>query len=204
MNKGGIMHEEASKEVQEIVSTKNENLEIHDAYNNWKLRLLGDHIIKNHHTYVKKVLPQIKNLLEENEIINNVAVNYISEVKDHFQDLTKEMLNHIRKEERIVFPIINYLEDCKKFKEKPKTRGYGRIKDQIDVLEDEHSGAENTIKEIKNLINKFNIADDSSTKLKQIYDMLIEFEEDTQTHVHLENNILFPKAIKLEDELLNM
>ena len=197
------MYNEAEKEVQDIVITQKDKLEIKEEYNSWKLRLLSDHIIKNHHTYVKKVLPQIENLLKENENINNVTANYISEVKDHFQDLTKEMMNHIRKEERIVFPIIKYLEDCKKFKEKPKTRGYGRIKDQIDVLEEEHLGAENTIKDIKNIINKFDIGEDSSNKLKQIYDKLIEFEEDTQTHVHLENNILFPKAIKLEDELLN-
>lgn len=191
------------KAQKEIVNTKKDNIEMQEEYNNWKLRLLSDHIIKNHHAYVRQVLPQIENLLEENENISNVTANYIEEVKDHFRGLTNEMMKHIQKEERIVFPIIKYLEDCEKFNEKPKTRGYGRIKDQIDVLEDEHLGAENTIKEIKNIINRFDISDDSSNKIKLIYDKLIEFEEDTQMHVHLENSILFPKAIKLESELLD-
>ena len=90
------------------------------------------------------------------------------------------------------------------FKEKPRTGGYGTIKSPIASLENEHNGAGNIMEEIRNITNNYNLPGDACTTFTLTYKELEEFEKDLHKHVHLENNILFPKSIKLETELLKL
>ncbi|MCF8260154.1 MAG: iron-sulfur cluster repair di-iron protein [Melioribacteraceae bacterium] len=171
-------------------------------FDSWELPFLMEYIINNHHAYVKEAIPLIQE--HSTKVANKHGKNYpfMIEVKSLFDRVAKEMHEHMEKEEKIVFHIIKYLDDCRKFNETPKTGGFKTVKSPIQKMENEHSSAGNAMEQIKKLTNNFLPPEGACNTFRLTYSELEEFEKDLHIHVHLENNILFPKAIKLEEDLL--
>jgi len=105
------------------------------------------------------------------------------------------------KEERILFPYIKQLHYAKKNNEQITPPLFGTIKNPIRMMEAEHQSAGDALHKIRELSNDFTFPPDACNTFKALYSELKEFEEDLHKHIHLENNILFPKSIKLEEEL---
>lgn len=164
---------------------------------------LSEYIINTHHTFVRRSIPLISQHLEN--IIKNHggSHSYLLDVQNSFSALTAELNSHMFKEERVLFPLIKYLVDSKKFQEKPKARGYGSIKSPIKQMEDEHSRSGQLFDSIREKTNNLTAPDEECTPFGLTYKELDDFEKDLHKHIHLENNILFPKAIELEQTLLN-
>jgi regulator of cell morphogenesis and NO signaling len=173
-----------------------------ERYEDWDLTFLANYIVNNHHSYIKKNVPVITAHLEKIAVKHGRKYEYLNNVLNEFDSLGNELINHMLKEERILFPLIKYLEDTKRFNEKPKTDGYGTVKNPIKKMENEHSSAGTGLENIRALTRDFTLPEDACTTFKLAYKELEEFEKDLHKHVHLENNILFPKAIELEEELL--
>ena len=188
--------EELNK-VNQCISSENQR------YAEWELNFLSQYIVNNHHTYVKNAIPEITAHLDK---INNAHGNkysYLAEVQQTFALVGEEMTRHMMKEEKILFPLIKYLTESQKFNEKPKTGGFGTIKNPIRQMEAEHVSAGGAMEKIRALTSNYFLPDDACTTFKVTYKELDEFEIDLHKHVHLENNILFPRAIALEEELVN-
>lgn len=162
---------------------------------------LVNYIINQHHSYVKNSLPTIDRHLQKVVSKHSEMHPYLNDIVREFSLLADELLHHMNKEEKVLFPLINYLVDTKNFSEKPKTRGYGTVQNPIRQMIFEHDNAGNLIQEIRKLSNGFFPPEDACTTFSLVYSELEEFEKDLHQHIHLENNILFPKAIKLEEEL---
>lgn len=199
--------EEKNIETDEILSellklTNRENI-ILERYENWELGFLIDYIINNHHTYVRNSTPQVILHLEKVVKKHGKKFKQLNEIQSLFNDVAAELFAHMQKEERILFHIIKYLEETDKFNEKPKTQGFKSIKFPIQAMESEHTNAGNSIERIRLLTNNFTPPEEACNTFKQTYNELEEFEKDLHIHIHLENNILFPKAIELENKLLN-
>jgi regulator of cell morphogenesis and NO signaling len=126
----------------------------------------------------------------------------LSEVQNLFTKVAEEMKSHMMKEEQILFPLIKYLAETQKFNEKPKTGGFGTIKNPIRQMEAEHVSAGNAMDTIRKFTSNYVLPDDACTTFQVTYQELDEFEKDLHKHVHLENNILFPRAIELEELLI--
>lgn len=173
-----------------------------ERFETWDLHFLAQYIVNNHHAYIKEKTPVITAHLEKINNVHGAKHTFLKNVWDEFESLANELLNHMMKEERILFPIIKYLVDSKKFNEKPRTEGYGTIKNPILQMESEHDTAGTAAEKIRTLTNNYKLPDDACTTFRVTYQELEEFEKDLHKHVHLENNILFPKAILLEEELL--
>ncbi len=171
-------------------------------YADWDLNFLAQYIVNNHHTYVKNAIPEITAHLQKVYNAHAKKYLYIAEVQNAFALVAEEMTSHMMKEERILFPLIKYLAETQKFNEKPKTGGFGTIKNPILQMEAEHVAAGGTMGTIRNLTNNYTLPEDACTTFKVVYKELDEFEKDLHKHVHLENNILFPRAIELEELLL--
>ena len=172
-------------------------------YAEWDLNFLIQYIVNNHHAYVKSAIPEITAHLQK---VYNAHVEkhpYIAEVQNTFALVAEEMINHMMKEERILFPIVKYLTESQKFKEKPKTGGFGTIKNPIRQMEAEHVSAGGAMEKIRALTNNYSLPEDACTTFQVTYKELDEFERDLHKHVHLENNILFPRVIELEERLIN-
>jgi regulator of cell morphogenesis and NO signaling len=174
-----------------------------NRYENWSLRFLSDYIIDHHHFYVRKAVPQILSHLEKVVIKHGNKYPSLKMIKSIFNSVAEELFHHMMKEEKLLFHVVRYLEDCKRFDERPRIQGFKTIKIPIEAMETEHSNAGEAMDKIRNLTKNYTPPADACDTFKLTYKELEDFEKDLHIHVHLENNILFPKAIELEQELLN-
>ena len=190
------------KVLNEIDSLKNGEGEDNNRYGEWELDFLAKYIVNNHHEYVRTAIPQINAHLAKVCEKHGSKFPFLNDVNKNFQLIAAELYSHMEKEEKILFPIIKYLVDSEKFNEKPRTAGYGTIKGPVAKMESEHDEAGNVLANIKLLTNNYQVPEGACNTFKLTYDELKEFETDLHKHIHLENNILFPKAIALEEKLL--
>lgn len=171
-----------------------------EKFDEWNLDFLADYILNTHHEYVKKAIPL---LLEYTHKVAKVHGNSHPEVKviaQKFDEAAEELSGHMCKEEQILFPYIKQLFLAKSNKLQTPYTAFGTIKNPIHMMEHEHDVVGDIFKEIRELSNNYMPPEDSCATYKVSYLKLKEFEEDLHQHIHLENNILFPKSILLESE----
>lgn len=164
-----------------------------DNYNEWSLDFLTDYIVNNHHSYVRKMLPEISFYAEKVARVHGERDPELYDILQNVQLLRSEMLGHLQKEEQDLFPQIKELVSQKKT---------GSVKSAIvEALEEEHDKAGELMANIEKLTNGFNPPQNACASYRVLFQNLEGFQQDLHKHVHLENNILFPKALKLEASL---
>ncbi|MEO8413437.1 MAG: DUF542 domain-containing protein [Ginsengibacter sp.] len=183
-------------EIQYIYANKKEELD----FDKVKLYQLADYIAYHHHTYVKREMPKILSSLEK--VVNKYGLrhNELYKISTLFVDLYNEMMHHVRNEEIILFPRIKQLEQNGFQPISFDIKYYQYLELPIIDMEEEDEAADNKMTEIRKLSNQYMPPADSSTIFKELYASLQAFEIDLHHYVHLENNILFPKALALEKE----
>lgn len=175
---------------QEIMETKFiQEPKSRMRFENWDAPLLIDYINQNHHTYVREAIPQIKELLNKIAEVHGTDSPYVLTVRDTFFALAEELLNHLPKEEEILFPAILRLQKSDNRKEVAAS-----VQFPISVMEYEHDHAGDLIKSLRTLTSHYTPPASACPTFQFTYKMLQEFDEDLMQHIHLENNILFPKA----------
>jgi regulator of cell morphogenesis and NO signaling len=176
------------------------NIESGNA-NYWEPDFLVDYIINNHHQYVRRIIPVIS--LHTDKVASVHGENHpeTKQIADLFLAIRQELESHMIKEERILFPYIKQLSNAKKYSEQIAPPPFGTIQNPIRMMETEHQSAGDTMHKIRDLSSNFATPTDACNTYKALYSELKEFEHDLHKHIHLENNILFPKAIELEEEL---
>lgn len=164
-----------------------------DNYNEWSLDFLTDYIVNNHHSFVRKMLPEISFYAEKVARVHGERDPELYDILQNVQLLRGEMLGHLQKEEEELFPQIKELVTQKKT---------GSVKSAIvEALEEEHDKAGELMANIEALTNGFNPPSNACASYRVLFQNLEGFQQDLHKHVHLENNILFPKALKLEASL---
>lgn len=172
-------------------------------YNSWKLDFLADHIVNVHHHYVEESSPL---LLQYSKRVNHVHGSHYTELTEIEELVTKvvqAMAGHQRKEELILFPFIKKLVKAEAEGTEVPSTHFGSVENPIHMMEEEHEEAGDILKRIAELSDNFTPPQGACNTYKAFYAKLAEFEEDLHQHIHLENNILFPKALKLENTLQN-
>jgi regulator of cell morphogenesis and NO signaling len=157
---------------------------------------LINYIVNQHHSFVRSALQQLdkfKNFWE-----TQANGSFLVLIVDQ---LTRNTKIHMDKEEKMIFPLIKYLIGTEKFNERPKSRNYGTVRDHLKQLTAEHEASIELIRKIKSTLNK-GVNDFSDRNMITEFESSIEqFESDLYTHIHIENNVLFPKTIELENKL---
>jgi regulator of cell morphogenesis and NO signaling len=195
--KNGIEFSEIEQELEAVFHTISPSIN----FDKWELDYLIDYILNNHHQYILQESPV---LLAYTEKVANAHGENHSEVVEIHQlvvDLVNELLPHLHKEERILFPYVKQLVEAQRKGEKVTIPGFGFVKSPISVMEAEHEKAGEIIKKIAELSHQFQTPADACQTYKAAYAKLEEYQNDLFQHIHLENNILFPKAINLEEKL---
>lgn len=171
--------------------------------NEWQLDFLVDYIINNHHQYVRRMIPVIT--LHTDKVASVHGKNHPEtiQIADLFLAAREELEMHMMKEERILFPQIKQMNLTQKENSQYFPPPFGTIQNPIRMMEYEHTSAGDALYQIRELSNNYSHPEDACNTFKALYSELKEFEEDLHKHIHLENNILFPKSIILETELLN-
>lgn len=167
-------------------------------FGSWSLGLLADHIAGNHHMYVRTNLPMI---LLHAEKVARVHGNWRPEVVEISKTLklvSGEMLPHMQKEEQILFPYIKALERSREAGRVMPRPPFGSVANPIRMMESEHETAGELMATIRRLSSGFAPPEGACMTYRVLYQELEAFEKDLHQHIHLENNILFPKALDLE------
>ena len=176
----------------EIENALHQN-EASNEFDKLSLTELIDHIVSTHHSYAKKELTQIFAYLQKVSTKHGDRHNELYAIFETFSSLREELEQHMMKEEIILFPRIKALED---FAVKNDQR-IMNIQMPIVVMEDEHDKAGKLLSEIRNYTDNFTPPADACTTYRLSFAALHALETDLHQHIHLENNILFPKAIDL-------
>lgn len=164
----------------------------------WEPDALIEHIINVHHYYVRETIPFI---FEYNEKVSKVHGDQNPEVKEIlflFREAANELGHHMVKEERILFPYIQQLAAAQKNQSAPPLPHFGTVQNPIRMMEAEHEAVGELFQKIFELSKGFSPPEHACNTYRALYSKLLEFRDDLHQHIHLENNILFPKAIKLE------
>lgn len=169
-------------------------------FDEWNLDFLVDYILNTHHEYVKKAIPLLIEYTGKVAKVHGGKHPEVITIAQKFNEAADELNGHMCKEEQILFPYIKQLVLAKTNNLKTPYAAFGTIKNPIQMMEHEHDAVGEIFKEIKEISNNFTPPQDSCTTYKVSFLKLKEFEEDLHQHIHLENNILFPKSLKLEHQ----
>jgi regulator of cell morphogenesis and NO signaling len=167
-------------------------------FDSWDAPALVSYIVANHHAYVRSAIPT---LLERTKKVEAAHADRHPELRDVagvFAAVAEEMQSHMMKEERILFPFIVALAEASATGRPSPQAPFGSVANPIRMMEHEHESAGGGMARIKSLTGGYVAPDDGCNTYRVCLEELKAFEADLHRHVHLENNILFPKAKAME------
>lgn len=170
-------------------------------YTDWSMDFLADYIVNTHHSYVRKTLPELRGYAAKVARVHGGRHPELVEVDRLVEELNEELMSHLDKEENIVFPFIRQLAASKKTNTPLSREALGSVANPIAMMEDEHEAAGDHLAQIRRATNDYTLPQDACASYSLFFNMMQEFESDLFTHIHLENNILFPQALKAEKEM---
>ena len=171
-------------------------------YNSWSPDFLSTFIVNSHHQYVRQVLPDIRSTAAKVMKVHGAEHPELVEIQRLVESINEELTLHMMKEEKILFPYIQELVMARDGDASVYRSQFRSVTNPIHMMEMEHELVGESISKIRMLTNDYLLPLDACASYRFLYQLLQEFEEDLHVHVHLENNILFPKAIALEKQVL--
>ena len=159
---------------------------------------LAAHIVNSHHAYIRREIPRLSELAEKVVRRHGDTRPELPEIQSRLSTLSEELIEHLAKEEVVLFPYIAKMEKANE-KGEPRPQGcFGTVANPIAMMTQEHDAAGALIAEIRQLASDFTAPAGACPTFLGFYRGLYEFEQDLHQHIHLENNILFPQAVALE------
>jgi regulator of cell morphogenesis and NO signaling len=172
----------------------------HD-FQKWDIGFLSDYIINTHHQYVKDNTSFIQEMAHKVARVHGANHPELIKIAEVFDRIGQNLTLHMVKEEKILFPRIKELAYYQKIGATIPADDFGLVSTPIQVMESEHEQAGEDFEEIRLLTANYELPLDACRSYTILFKKLEEYENDLNRHVHLENNILFPKAIEVEKEL---
>lgn len=169
-------------------------------FNAWPLDLLADYIEKIHHRYVEEKTAILIPYLDKLCKVHGPDHPELFEIRALFNASAVAMTAHMKKEELILFPFIKKMVSCHRTRQDMPSPQFGTVQNPVEMMMREHDAEGERFRKIAELSNDYNPPADACNTYRVTFSMLQDFESDLHRHVHLENNILFTKAIKLENK----
>ncbi len=169
-----------------------------EEWQNQPLRELIAHIVKNHHAYVRQETPRIAGLLAKVVAKHGSAHPALAEIDQLFSAIGQDLATHLVKEEQVLFPYIEQMENALQTGGPAPVSCFGTVKRPVSMMIAEHDDAGAILWRIRQLSDDFTAPSGACPSFLALYTGLEEFERDLHRHVHLENNILFPRAVEME------
>lgn len=167
-------------------------------FDHWELPFLIDYIVNEHHAYVQEKLPLIDQFAQKVGKVHGDHNPETVKISHLVQALKAELLDHLWKEEHILFPYIKTLAEASKNNAPRPVPAFQTAANPIRMMLREHETAGDLMHSIRELSTDYTPPDYACNTYRVLYAMLADFEENLHQHVHLENNILFPKALNME------
>jgi len=160
-------------------------------FKEWELGFLCDYIVNTHHKFVAKNLPEIVYYTDKIAAVHGEHHPELLDVANLFNKINDALIPHSKNEEEILFPAI------KEMALNGSPTAKKTIVNEITSLLEEHDRAGKAMDEINRITKSYLVPEDGCATYQVAFQKLQEFEDDLHVHVHLENNILFPRAIEL-------
>ena len=162
------------------------------------LASLIKHIQNTHHTYTREEIARLGPLFEKVCSAHGTNHAELFEAREIFRGLGQELNAHLMKEEMILFPYIRTMEAAHAGNERMARPPFGSVRNPVSMMEHEHDSAGNALRAMNKATNGYSAPADACFSYQTLYKALAAFEADLHQHIHLENNILFPRAIAIE------
>lgn len=167
-------------------------------FQSWPLDLLIDYIEKKHHRYVTDKILEIRPYLRKIIAVHGQQHPELLEIEELFLQSADDLTRHMKKEELILFP---YIRKMVNNDQEPVYAPFGTVQNPIAMMHHEHDEEGERFRKISHLSNQYTPPTGTCNTYRTTFSLLKEFEEDLHFHIHLENNILFPAAINVEQQL---
>jgi len=172
-------------------------------FNEWSIDFLTKYIVNIHHQYLRDILPKVKKHLDVIVKDNLDKYPFLADVQKQFNYLHKGILPHIQEEEEVLFPYIRQISHAYESKESYASLLVRTLRKPVeDVMHHDHETVFKVLQRLRELTNNYTPPKESGINCEVTFLMLKELDSDLVQHVYLENNVLFPKAIAMEKELL--
>jgi len=172
-----------------------------DSSMDFQNQLLADlilHITSTHHAFVREESPRIQALAAKVVGVHGSNHPELLQVQQVFSALAEELRVHLMKEEQMLFPYISRMEESVLAGEPAPPAMFGTVANPVRMMMQEHDGAGEALRSLRAITSNYAIPEDVCISYRTLYQALQDFESDLHQHIHLENNILFPRAVAME------
>lgn len=172
------------------------------AYRDWQkesVTALIDHIVSTHHMYVKSESPRIQQLLAKVVSVHGQNHPELLRVQEIFSALAQELASHLMKEEQILFPYLVQMDAATGTAASAPSSCFGTVQNPIRMMMFEHDSAGDALRDLREVTSNYATPADACITYKTLYQAIEAFEKDLHQHIHLENNILFPRSLEMEN-----
>jgi regulator of cell morphogenesis and NO signaling len=207
---GGKSLEEASQsagvKLEEVIGRLEEAAQANqssDQSQDWltePLTSLIGHIVDTHHHFTREEMARLGELLAKVCTVHGTNHPELLAIQGVFHALNRELLTHMMKEEQVLFPYVVNLEEARQSGRPAPPCFFGTVRNPIRMMMMEHDAAGDMLREIRTLGSDFKVPADACISYQTLYQALEALERDLHQHIHLENNILFPRAVEMEAE----
>ena len=159
---------------------------------------LVSHIKTTHHKYTREEMARLAPLFDKVCSVHGQNHPELQQVRASFRGLVQELTTHMMKEEMVLFPYIVRMEEAFIQKEAVLPSPFGSVQNPVSMMEHEHDSAGNALRAMREASSGYTAPPKACISYQTLYKALAEFEADLHQHIHLENNILFPRAIAME------
>ncbi|MGB8011990.1 MAG: iron-sulfur cluster repair di-iron protein [Terriglobales bacterium] len=170
-------------------------------HQNWQAEPLADlivHIKNTHHKYTREEIVRLAPLFDKVCSVHGKNHPELLRIRETFHGLAQELTNHLMKEEMVLFPYVVRMEEAAIEKQPVVPAPFGTVQHPVSMMEHEHDSAGHALRAMRDASQGYSAPADACVSYQTLYHALAEFEADLHQHIHLENNILFPRAIALE------
>ena len=196
-NDSGLDLENIIVELKATIKGESDN----PQFNDFSIDSLIKYIKDVHHEYIRGTFPMLDSLTKEISVTLKNPSSELLKLTELYEALKEELEIHIQKEEKMIFPYLSELLEKKNHSLTFEAPPFGSIANLIEVMEKEHNKTAEILYEIRKITDNYFTTENAGMSVKVLYNELKKFEKDLHYHIHLENNILFPKAVALEKEI---
>jgi regulator of cell morphogenesis and NO signaling len=167
----------------------------------WQRESLADlsaHIIETHHKYTREEIARLGPLFDKVCSVHGSNHPELLHIRASFRGLAQELMTHMMKEEMVLFPFIVRMEEAVIQNEPVLPPPFGSVQNPVSMMKHEHESAGNALRAMREASGGYSAPPDGCVSYQTLYKALADFEADLHQHIHLENNILFPRAIAME------
>ncbi len=169
-----------------------------ETWQNQPLADLIEHITSTHHVFVREECPRIQALSAKVVSVHGKNHPELLQVQEIFSALAEELSVHLMKEEQVLFPYVLRMEESVLAGEPVPPAMFGTVVNPVRMMMQEHDGAGDALRSLRAVTRNYAVPEDACISYNTLYNALQGFEANLHQHIHLENNILFPRAVAME------